>query len=214
MTTFVNVFPISWLRSHWSRRRQHVAAPRLRQGVPRLVRRDALAAQDTVPGQTVPQHHGLRPGQRPVSGDHQCAPRRARRCRGAGIRRRARCRCIRGIPAVGSQRAGQPAATLLLHPRGPDRVLPDARCGLRHAGHRRAAAGRTVWRRLPSEPLRNSTGIGRARSCTCCASRATVERPGKMAEKYEAIWNSCVSNGKADVQRAYNEARSARPRPS
>jgi hypothetical protein len=35
-----------------------------------------------------------------------------------------------------------------------------------------------------------------------------------MAEKYEAIWNSCVSNGKADVQRAYNEgSQRARPRP-
>jgi glutamine synthetase len=27
----------------------------------------------------------------------------------------------------------------------------------------------------------------------------------KMAEKYEVIWNFCVSNGKVDVQWAYNE---------
>ena len=34
-----------------------------------------------------------------------------------------------------------------------------------------------------------------------------------MAEKYEKIWNSCVSNGKADVQRAYNTgSMRARPR--
>ena len=68
---------------------------------------------------------------------------------------------------------------------------------------------------VPSEPLKKySTGIEAG------ALMHLLRIPGqpwtdlKMAEKYEAIWNSCVSNGKADVQRAYNEgSQRARPRP-
>lgn len=67
---------------------------------------------------------------------------------------------------------------------------------------------------VPAEPLRKfSSGIEAG------ALMHLLRIPGQpwsdpnMAEKYEKIWNSCVSNGKADVQRAYNTgSMRARPR--
>ena len=67
---------------------------------------------------------------------------------------------------------------------------------------------------VPADPLRKfSSGIEAG------ALMHLLRIPGQpwsdpnMAEKYEKIWNSCVSNGKADVQRAYNTgSMRARPR--
>jgi len=68
---------------------------------------------------------------------------------------------------------------------------------------------------VPAEPLKKySSGIEAGALMHLLRIPGQPWSDARMAEKYEAVWNSAVSNGKAEVQRAYNEgSMRARPRP-
>lgn len=68
---------------------------------------------------------------------------------------------------------------------------------------------------VPAEPLKKySTGIEAGALMHLLRIPGQPWTDARMADKYEAIWNSAVSNGKAEEQRAYNTgSMRARPRP-
>lgn len=66
---------------------------------------------------------------------------------------------------------------------------------------------------IPAEPLRKySSGIEAGALMHLLRLPSQPWTDLKMAEKYETIWNACVSNGKAEAQRNFNSG-SQRTRP-
>jgi len=68
---------------------------------------------------------------------------------------------------------------------------------------------------VPAEPLKKySTGIEAGALMHLLRIPGQAWTDARMAKEYETIWNSAVSNGKAEEQRAYNTgSMRARPRP-